>query len=261
MFSSDLSFTPIDDINIFLDGRLRNVWAQIPDNSSYNDLDLRVGMRMILGTSLYWNPKGGVSGFVFKDKDGDGRFTVRKDEGIPGVKVKVGDREVLTDEKGWYRAEVRSKKVTVTPVLETLPPGFVFSSPASAEVDIFQGISKRIDFGLTTQSGIYGVVFVDKNGNGVPDQDDQFVGRIMFILDGNTKQLSDSRGAYFFKNVSPGKHTLAVDMRSLPIDFIPLVKLKSEVNVVEGTTYIFHVPLKVKPPAPSPARKKPPVKE
>ena len=262
MFSSGLSFTPVDDVNIFMDGRLRNVWAQIPDNPSYNDFDLRLGMRMALGTSLYWDPKGGVSGFVFKDKDGDGRFTVRKDEGIPGVKVKVGDKEVLTDERGWYRAEVRSKKVTITPVLETIPSGFVFSTPASAEVNIFQGISKRIDFGLTTQSGIYGVVFVDKNGNGVPDKDDQFVGRVLFTLDGSVKQLSDSRGAYFFKNVSPGKHTVVVDMHSLPIDFIPLVKLKSDVNVEEGTTYIFHVPLKVKLQDPIPTKKKtPPVKE
>ncbi|MBF0122833.1 MAG: pilus assembly protein N-terminal domain-containing protein [Candidatus Omnitrophica bacterium] len=257
MFSSGLSFTPVNDVNVFLDGRLRNVWAQIPDNPSYNDLDLRIGMRMALGTSFYWDPKGGISGFVFKDKDGDGRFTIRQDEGIPGVKVKVGDQEVVTDEKGWYRAEVRSKKVTVTPALETIAPGFVFSTPASAEVDIFQGISKRVDFGLTTQSGIYGVVFVDKNGNGAPDKDDQFVGRVMFSLDGTVKQISDSRGAYFFKNVSPGKHTLVVDMRSLPIEFIPLVKLKIEVNVAEGTTYISHIPLKVKPQVITPSPKTP----
>lgn len=255
MFSSGLSFTPADDINLFMDGRLRSVWAQIPDNASYNDMDLRLGMRMSLGTSLYWDPKGGISGFVFKDQNGDGRYTVRQDEGLAGIKVKVGDREAVTNEKGWYRIEVRSKKVTVTPVLESIPQGFIFSTPASAEVNIVQGISKRIDFGLTTQSGIYGVIFVDNNANGIPDKDDQFVARVSLILDGDTRQLSDSRGAYFFKNVAPGKHSLSLDMKSVPIEFIPQVKLKNDVDVVEGTTYIFHVPLKIKslpPTAPKP---------
>jgi hypothetical protein len=39
-------------------------------------------------------------------------------------------------------------------------------------------------------------------------------------------------------------------MKSVPIEFIPQVKLKNDVDVVEGTTYIFHVPLKINPSTP-----------
>jgi len=152
----------------------------------------------------------------------------------------------VTDERGWYRLAIRGKKVIVTPVLESLPTGFVFSTPSFAKLELRQGQTSRVDFGLTSQSGVYGVAFVDRNGNGIPDQGDRFVSRVKVLLDGKGAQVTDGRGAYFFKNIAKGKHTLTIDMKDLPAEFIPLVKLKNSVDVVEGTTYVFHIPLKAK---------------
>ena len=109
-----------------------------------------------------------------------------------------------------------------------------------------QGLRDRVDFGLTTRSGIYGVVFLDKNGNGTPDQGDEFVHSLRMVLDGKIAQMSEPQGAYFFSNVSPGRHVLTLDIKTLPLKYIPLVKLQNEVNVAEGTTYIFHIPVKLK---------------
>lgn len=242
--ATGLSYSPKDDVNLFVDSRLRSVWSQISDNPSYHDLDLRFGMRMSWGSPFSWDPVGGITGFVFKDKNGDGKFAPGEDVGLTGVKVKVGNTEVVTDERGWYRTSVNAKKVIVMPDLETVPPGFIFSTAPFFKVDIFQGINRRVDFGMTTQSGIYGIVYLDKNGNGTPDRDDQFVGRVQLVLDGKTRQASDARGAYFFKNVASGKHTVTIDMKFVPMDMIPGVKIKNEISIAEGTTYVLHIPMK-----------------
>ncbi|MEI6437822.1 MAG: pilus assembly protein N-terminal domain-containing protein [Candidatus Omnitrophota bacterium] len=250
--SAGLTYTPKKDVTLFCDSRMRSVWSQVPDGPSYNDLDLRFGMRMAWGLGLAFDPQGTVAGFVFKDRDGNKEFTpdiggVAGDEGLPGIKVRIGDQVAVTDARGWFSMPVRARRALVAPVMESLPQGFVFSTAAFAKVDITQGRTKRVDFGLTTQSGIYGVAFVDVNGNGLPDQNDHFIAGVKVLMDGKAAQATDSRGAYFFKNVMDGKHTLTIDMSALPAGYIPLVKVKSEVDVAEGTTYIFHIPLKYNP--------------
>jgi hypothetical protein len=245
-----ISYNATRDVNLFLDTRLRNVWAQIADNASYNDLDLRMGLRANWGSPLYWDPEGTIEGIVFKDKNNNAKYD-KEEEGIVGVKVKVGDQEALTDPKGWYHLKIKAKKVLVTPVLESVPPGFIFSTPTFAKVEIRQGLRDRADFGLTSQSGIFGILFVDHNANGIPDQGDDFKGRAKLILDGKVIEVSDAQGTYFFKDVSPGKHKLTIDMPSLPAELIPLVKLQNEIVVTEGTTYIFHIPMKIKEPQPT----------
>jgi hypothetical protein len=92
------------------------------------------------------------------------------------------------------------------------------------------------------------LVFVDKNGNSFPDLGDQFVPRVKLTMDGKVVEASDSRGAFSFRNVSPGRHTIGLDVNSVPIDLIPLVKVLSSIDVAEGTSYILNIPLKVKLP-------------
>jgi hypothetical protein len=104
----------------------------------------------------------------------------------------------------------------------------------------------KIDFGLTIHSGIYGIVYFDKNQNGVIDEMDVFIPRVIMTLDGKDKYITNYEGAYFIENVSPGKHTLQLDVNSLPMEYLPLIKIKNEIDVKEGTTYTFHVPLKIK---------------
>ncbi len=243
--SVGLTYNQSSDVSLFFDGRSRDAWGKVTGSPSYNDLDLRLGMRAAWGTPVRWDPAGVVEGIVFKDKDGNGRYD-RSDEGVPDVKVKVGDNETVTDAHGWYHMDVRAKRVAVTPVMENLPTGFVFSTPALARVDVRQGLRQRADFGLRMESGIFGVVFVDKNGNNTPDAGDELVGRVKVILDGKLSQVSGGQGAYFFKNVPAGAHVITLDMVTMPQDVIPLVKLRNGINITEGTTYTFHIPVKRK---------------
>ncbi|MCM8756803.1 MAG: MSCRAMM family adhesin SdrC, partial [Candidatus Omnitrophica bacterium] len=168
------------------------------------------------------------------------------EEGIAGVKVNVGSKKVVTNAKGEYVCSVKAKKVIVSIDPLTLPKGYVFSTTSYKELEVIQGKTIIADFGLTTKSGIYGVVFYDMNGNGIPDLGDTFISRAKIILDNKNTTLTDFEGSYFFRNVEAGKHTIILDVNSLPIEYLPSIKIRNEIELQEGTTYIFHIPLRKK---------------
>ncbi len=244
--SAGLSYNPANDVSFFLDGRARKVWPQIEGNLPYNDLDVRLGMRMSFDVLRRgWNPHGKISGYVYKDKNGDGLYNP-SEQGIKNVKVKVGDNHATTDENGYYTMDVKAKSVLVAPQSDTIPAGTVFSTATGQEINVKQWRNTKVDFGLNSQTGIYGLVFVDKNENNVPDETDQFVKGARIIVDKKQSSVSDAQGAFYFRDIAAGEHVLTIDINSLPINMIPQVKLKNEVKVVEGTTYLFHIPLKIK---------------
>lgn len=244
--SIGFSYNPVNDVNFFMDSRARKVWPLIEGNLPYNDLDIRLGFRMSFDVfSRGWDPHGVISGHVYKDKDASGRYEVN-DQGIGGVKVNVGERQVVTDKAGFYSMDVRAKSVIVSPQADSVPSGTVFSTPTAKTVDVKPWGNAPVDFGLNSQTGVYGLVFVDKNGNGVPDASDQFVRNIKIILDKKYTSITDAQGAFYFRNIDEGPHTLRIDINSLPLNMLPQIKLENKINVAEGTTYVFHVPLKVK---------------
>lgn len=241
-----LNYTPVKDVNLFMDTRLRNVLAQISDNPSYHDLDVRFGMRMAWGTNIVWDPWGVVAGYVYRDRDGDKVFS-KGDEGIEGVVVKVGEKEARTDARGYYRVSVKGRRVAVAPHTPSLPAGAVFVTPAFQKVRTLQAGVRRVDFGLSSQAGIYGTVFVDVNGDGKPDSGDTYLRGVKLRLDDKTVVASDHSGTYFFRGASRGKHIILLDMSSVPIEYVPLIKVKTEIELQEGSTYVFHVPVKPNP--------------
>ncbi len=244
IITSGFNYNPTPDISIFADGNASKVLSHT-GNPSYDDFEVHLGVRITFGGATYWDPLGTVSGIVFKDRNGDGKF-VSGDEGIAGVKVKVGDKEVITDKYGRYRVQIRAKGVQVVPVLDTIPGGLIFSTSSTLNVGIIQGRETQADFGLISQTGIYGIVFVDKNGSGVPNSTDKFIGKVKVVLDGKIIQKSDAHGAFYFRKVTPGEHIISIDINTLALNMVPLVKLKNKIDVTEGTNYMFNIPVKIK---------------
>ncbi len=244
IITSGFNYSPTPDVSFFAEGDASKVMSHT-GSSSYDDFEVHLGVRITFGGSTYWGPLGIVSGIIFKDKNGDGKF-VSGDEGIPGVKVKVGDKVVITDKYGRYRVQIRAKGVVVAPVLDTIPAGLIFSTSPTLNVEVFQGRGTQADFGLISQTGIYGIVFVDQNGSGVPNSNDKFIGKVKVVLDGKIIQKSDAHGAFYFRKVSPGQHIISIDINSLELNMVPLVKLKNKIDVVEGTNYMFNIPIQIK---------------
>ena len=242
IITGGFNYNPMPDINFYGDCNASKVLSHI-GNPSYDDFEVHLGVRLTFGGANYWDPLGTVSGIVFKDRIGNGKFSPG-DDGIPGVKVKVGDKFAITDKYGRYRVKIRAKGVDVTPVLDTIPGGLIFSTPQGLNVRVLQDRETHADFGLIVQTGIYGLVFVDRNGSGVPMEGERFVGKVRVIMDGHIIQISDSHGAFYFRNVAPGKHVISFDINTLSINMVPLLKLKNEIDVAEGTNYMFNIPVK-----------------
>jgi hypothetical protein len=243
--SVGMSYRPTDDSEVFWDSRWRNVWRENPENPAYNEIDVRWGLRSAWDLPVTWNPEAIVRGRVFKDLNGNGKRNVGE-PGMANVHVRVGKQELTTDETGNYLTDVRAKKVLVAVDLSTVQPGYILTSPAVRDIRIPLEAARSIDFGFTTDSGIYGVVYLDENGNKQPDEGDVFVPSVKMILDNKITEQTEYDGTYFFKNVPGGKHTMRIDVNSLPIGYLPTVKVSSPIEVTEGTTYVYHVPLKRK---------------
>ena len=204
---------------------------------------MRWGLRSSWDLPFAWNPSGFVYGVVYKDLNGDGQ----KDPGEPGiadVHIRVGKKEAVTNSYGRYKTKVRAKEVVVSADYSTVTTGYVLSTPAIYDIQVPN--KKSVDFGFTVQSGIYGIVYYDRNHDNQPDEGDEFIQKARILLDDTVTEISDYDGTYFFKNVSNGKHTLRIDVNSLPIEYLPLIRLVNPIEVAEGSTYVFHVPLKMK---------------
>ncbi len=252
MNNFSLSYQPVNDVSIFLDSQLRRVWPQQnTSTSAYYDLNLMLGLRSKWDLPFRWNPTGEVQGIVYKDYNGNA-LQDKNEIGIPGIKVIVGKYETVTNENGEYSIKVSAKKATVSLDLQTIPTGFVFSTALTRDVIIEHKKAVRVNFGLSSRSGIYGVAFLDINDSGKPDRGDKFISNVVIRLDSGEITKTDFSGSYFFENVNPGKHTIRIDVNSIPMMYSPLSKITMDVDLKEGTTYVYNIPLKENPDASKP---------
>ncbi|MBL8014101.1 MAG: hypothetical protein JNN05_09665 [Candidatus Omnitrophica bacterium] len=238
--SVGFSLRPREGTELFLDSRLRNVWAENPENPAYTEIDVRWGLRSAWDLPFSWSPWGTVQGVAFKDLNTNGKKDAAE-PGIKDVKIHVGNRLVTTDDKGHYKLKLMAKEVTVSAEATSVASGYVLTTPPIQNIALpYKGV---VNFGFTSQSGIYGLVFHDLNGDEIPNEGDEFVQNVKITLDGKVSQRSDYDGTYFFKDVSSGKHVIRVDVNSLPLEYLPLIKLSQSIEVTEGTIYMYHVPL------------------
>ncbi len=239
-----ISYNPVPDVEFFMDGRVRNVWAEAADTQKYIEGEIRLGIKSTFDLPFSWSPKGIITGVVFKDLDGDGKKD-DKDTPVSEIKVKVGKKEVITDENGYFTAQIRAKKVVVGVDPQSLPGGYVFTTPSNVEVEIENGVKKKVMFGITTNSGIYGIAFYDANGNSKFDEGDVPVRGISISI-GEKETVTDSEGRYFFRGLKKGKYTLSFDINTVPLSYIPQVPVKKIIELSEGVNYLYHIPLRKK---------------
>ena len=53
-------------------------------------------------------------------------------------------------------------------------------------------------------------------------------------------------GHFISGRSSPGQHIISIDINTLALDMVPLVKLKNKIDVAEGTNYMFNIPVQIK---------------
>jgi hypothetical protein len=202
-------------------------------------------MRHLWDTGVSWESVGTVEGYVFNDLNSDG-LRQRDEPPVDGVKIWLGkDKSQVTDILGYYKfSKVRARKAYLTIDANTIPSGFLSTGPQTQEAVIAHGYASRINFGITSRSEIIGVVFEDIDGDKQLGSKDLPVRGIVLILEDGTKTVTNDSGRYFFRKASVGKHTVTLDLNSLPPIYLPAIPIFKDLELFEGISYNFNIPLK-----------------
>ncbi|MCK9603616.1 MAG: pilus assembly protein N-terminal domain-containing protein [Candidatus Omnitrophica bacterium] len=240
------SFHPTPDTELYCSTRVRNVWAENPNVNKRIEADFNAGLRYNWDTGIRWEPIGTIDGYVFRDINTDGLKT-SGEEGLEGIRLWLGKRNVSTDKDGYYKFEkIRARKAYVNLDTQTLPAGFVLTVPVTQGAAVANHKNVRIDFGVNSRSEIWGIVFLDINNNGVFNlsDGDKGIKGVVFTLENGLKTVTDGNGQYRFPNVDVGEHTLTLSLNSLPIEYLPTVPLKKTIVLFEGVSYNYNFPVK-----------------
>ncbi|MGL4423444.1 MAG: SdrD B-like domain-containing protein, partial [Gemmataceae bacterium] len=164
-------------------------------------------------------PSGGIRGRVFEDTNGDGRWNPGE-AGIAGIRLELdtnndsfADKATTTDKSGEYSfpnlvtGDYRVRVVYPTGYRRTN------NTPLLQGATIRSGIlANGADFGLnptTSGTNFAGTVFVDHNGNGRRDANDESLGSVTLTF-GNQTAVTDRDGVFRFNDLSPGTDQLSI---------------------------------------------------
>lgn len=241
--SLNISFFPTENTELFLDGRVRNVWAEDPDVEEYIEADIRLGARLAWENFFIWAAKTKIIGFVFEDKNGN-QIKDKGEKGIKDIPITIGPKKAMSNEAGEFSVSLKAKSAVASIDLGSVPSKYVLTTPGSYKLDLSKGGTKEINFGLSSQSSIYGVIYYDSNDNGKLDEKDIPIPKVKVRLDEKEETVTNSEGVYYFGNLNPGKYTVRLDVNSLPIEYLPKLSIIKEIKVPQGHTYNHNIPLK-----------------
>jgi hypothetical protein len=240
----EITYRPRPDFEVYCSARVRNIWGDKPSIVKRTDATLYAGLRYTWDTGVHWNPVGSIRGYAFKDFNYDG-LRQNDEPPVEGIKIFLGkNKPQITDNFGEYIfSKVRARKVTVTLDTTSIPPGFVLTTPASQEVAISQSGVVEVNFGLASRTEISGIIFEDANNNSKFDEKEKGLKGVVINLEDGTKVVTNEAGRYTFNKAKIGKHTLKLDLESVPSNYIPTVPISKEIDLSEGATYIYNIPL------------------
>jgi len=160
---------------------------------------------------------GRIEGVVFIDIDGDG---VRDPGESPmsGIVVELLDSNgnviatTTTGPTGTYSFE--NLPAGPYTVRESDPSGYTSTTPNTVPVTVSGGSTSIVNFGDQPIGSVSGIVYVDRDGDGVQDPNEPGIGGVTVrLLDSNGNVVATTTtsgsGTYSFPNVPPGNYTVS----------------------------------------------------
>ena len=176
---------------------------------------------------------GRVEGFVFLDTNSNGQRDPNE-AGPKNLILTLGNEKARTDERGFFRFPPMDPGIYELKI-EKLPTGIVVKTELPQKVQIIAGKTLKLEIPLAQVAVIEGFVFHDENRNGQIDSGEQGLGAVrVFLTDaaGKTRdQRTDLDGRFAFSELLPGRYTVALDVRSLPKDFVPTTPAEATVEL------------------------------
>ncbi|MBU3759232.1 MAG: hypothetical protein FGM27_04805 [Candidatus Omnitrophica bacterium] len=214
---------------------------ELPDNRNA-DVTLDAGVRVHWDSPFYLPSRGKVSGFVFIDKNGNGM----KDEheaGVAGYRIKVEKGpEAHSDGSGYYELDIW-ESVAKIKADGKLPEGYFFTTANQREIEILPKSEERMDFGMATQSGIKGRIFLDLDGNNTYSTADKAIAGIQVQLQSGQSAFSGVDGWYSILRIPPGPNRIMLSYMSLPDGYRSDVGIRRDFEAEAGGTFVYDFPL------------------
>jgi len=172
---------------------------------------------------------GALGGLVWNDRDGDEQPGVAE-VGVAGVGVDVtwqhpGGEVTLTAESDpfglWHLADLPPGLYQTAIDGLSLPLGMSGTTATDLPVVLDPAASEDADFGIALMLDVGSRVWVDQNGNGLVEVDENGVARVLVNLYDELGGLvafteTDALGAYSFQGLYPGGYSLQLDRQSIP---------------------------------------------
>jgi LPXTG-motif cell wall-anchored protein len=192
-----------------------------------------------------------LGGTVWNDVDGDGVIDPGE-AGVPDVTVVVtwdgpdGPVEipVVTDSDGvWDLPALPPGDYDVELDDTTIPPGMVPTTPTDASVTLPVGGREVVDIGIAEEVSLGSTVWIDLDGDGVPDPDEpgiQGVAVYLYDDEGNLVQVvsTNADGEYLFTGLPPGTYRVEIDPNTVPEELRPTFDRDGSADYVTVVTLI-----------------------
>jgi hypothetical protein len=164
------------------------------------------------------NAYGAFYGRVYQDINLNGRFDPGLDTPQANVKVRVdGNRYVVSDESGRYRIDnVHTGSHNVYLDLLTVRADLTLLDGAEQAAALLEGRDSIVDFRLVRTGRITGKVWLDTDGDGQQDENEQSLPDVRLVVGSGRDTLTDENGAFVIGDLPPGEHVILVDEKTLP---------------------------------------------
>ncbi len=244
--SGGIYYREYDNLEVFLTGRFEQF---VPESTYVTDprveAQFLTGMKYTFDTKFRWETVGSFAGYVFKDLNADG-IRQPNEPGLAGMIVKSNDKkEGVANQEGYYQIQsISGRKAVLTLDSSKIPYGYIPTTPVQQEAPIVQNRTQIVNFGVMPRSEVTGIIFSDLNGNGKYDPTDKGVAKVRITLETGASERSSPKGVYTFSNVVAGDHTAAMELKTLPIGYLPEDVPKKTFTVFEGIRYELNFPLR-----------------
>jgi hypothetical protein len=151
-----------------------------------------------------------LSGNVWVDTNGDGVLDSTETSRVSGTTITITDLlgnvigTTVTDSNGYYQMIVNPGTYIIT---ETQPTGYGSTTPNVLQVVVTTD-SANNNFGENMKGSITGVVYVDKDNDGVQDPGENGIPNTTVTLSNGTVVKTNSAGAYVFPNLVAGTYDI-----------------------------------------------------
>ena len=240
-----LRHRPSENREYFLDGRIEQVMME-GSQADFVELAVFTGVRLLFDTqAVRWDPMAQIYGVVFHDLNGDG-LRQPTEVGLEGIRVKAGlAREALTDREGRFTfGRVGGKVIPVSLDVNTLPTGFVTSTPATHTLHPGERRPSPLLFGILGRAEVRGRVFYDVDADGQYGSADRGIEGVRLQLD-HRMATTDRSGWFFFRDLPGGRYTLSLLLETLPLRYLPQVPVRRTLEAREGSIVTIDVPVAV----------------